>query len=358
MSLFSMSRVPVLAGLLVLVATAQAAHAGPFVYVPLGDEGKIVIVDGATDKTIGEIGDVPSVHGLAETPDGRYLIAGSFKERARASGAPERPAGISADDHAAHHGGGSSGTAKQSAVVSTVTIIRTADRRVTRRIEVSGAVHHVATSPDGRFAVVTHPNEGTVSAIDLGTYQVTANVATGPLPNYAVFSPDSRQLFVSNAGNDTVSAVDAGRWIVTGNVVVGGSPEHLVLSPDGATLYVNNVNDGTVSVIAVGDRKVVKTIPVGTTLHGIGLSDDGEWLFVAALGDDKIVRDDLISGNRNSGSLSPAPYHLAAIRSSGKLYVTSAEAPKVWVVNQKDLRVIGEIPIGGKGHQIVEGAGQ
>lgn len=358
MSLFSMSRVPVLAGLLVLVAAAQTAHAGPFVYVPLGDEGKIVIVDGATDKIIGEIGDVPSVHGLAETPDGRYLIAGSFEERVQANDAPEKPAGVSADDHAAHHGGGRSDVKSRSGIVSTVSVIRTSDRAIVRRIDVPGAVHHVATSPDGRYAVVTHPNEGTVSVIDLGTYQVTAIVATGPLPNYAAFSPDSRLLFVSNAGNDTVSAVDAGRWIVAGNIVVGGSPEHLVLSPDGATLFVNNVNDGTVSVIAVGDRKVVKTIPIGTTLHGIGLSDDGKTLFVVALGDDKVVRVDLASGKRSSGSLTPAPYHLATIRSQGKLYVTSAEAPKIWVVDQKDLRVIGEIPIGGKGHQIVEGIGQ
>jgi len=357
MKVISMFQVLVLAGLLVLAVGARTAHAGPLVYVPLGEEGRIAVVDATTDKTVGEIVDVPSVHGLAETPDGRYLIAGSFEERAHSSGAPAKPAGVSADDHAAHHGGGSPSARKQSAVVSTVTIIRTADRAIVRRIDVPGAVHHVVTSPDGRFAVVTHPNEGTISVIDLGTYKVMATLATGPLPNYSAFSPDGRQLFVSNAGNDTVSVVDAGRWIVSWNAVVGSSPEHLVLSRDGATLYVNNVNGGTVSAIAVGDRKVVKTIPIGTTLHGIDLSDDGKTLFVAALGDDKVVRVDLASGNRSSRLLAPAPYHLAAIRGGGKLYVSSAEVPKVWVVDQRDLKVIGEIPIGGKGHQIVQGIG-
>jgi len=354
MKVLTIFQVVMLAALLGLAA-AWPANAGPLVYVPLGDEGKIVAIDGATDKTVGEIGAVPSVHGLAITPDGRYLIAGSFEERARSNGVPEKPAGVSAADHAAHHGGGRSGLSKQSGIVSSVTIIRSADRIIVRRIDVPGAVHHVTTSPDGRFAVVTHPNEGTVSVIDLGTFRVRATLATGPLPNYAVFSPDSGKLYVSNTGNDTVSIVDTGRWIVAGNIVVGGSPEHLALSQDGATLYVNNVSDGVVSVIDAGSRKVVKTIPVGTTLHGIDLSDDGKTLFVVALGDDKVVRVDLASGNRSNSSLTPAPYHLAAIRRSGKLYVTSAEAPKVWVVDQRDLRVIGEIPIGGKGHQIVQG---
>ena len=48
-----------------------------------------------------------------------------------------------------------------------------------------------AVSPDGRFAVVTHPNDGTISAIDLGSYELVATVATGPLPNYAAFGPES-----------------------------------------------------------------------------------------------------------------------------------------------------------------------
>jgi DNA-binding beta-propeller fold protein YncE len=51
--------------------------------------------------------------------------------------------------------------------------------------------------------------------------------------------------------------------------------------------------------------------------------------------------------------LGPSPYHLAAIPGTGKLYVSSAEEPKLWVVDQESLRVLNEIPIRGKGHQMV-----
>lgn len=343
--------------LLTLVLGIQTAFAEPFVYVPLGGEDKIVVVDVAKDEVIDTLSGLTAVHGLAGTPGGQFLIAGSYQEREAGSGTLARPTGVSSDEHAAHHGAALGGPPKDSSVVSTVSVVRTANGAVIRRIDVPGAVHHVAVSPDGRFAVVTHPNEGAITAIDLDSYEVAATVETGPFPNYAAFGANGQTIYVSNAGNGTISAVNAKTWAVQWAVAVGSSPEHVVLSTDGHSLYVNNVDDGTVSVVAIDDRKVVKTISIGTTLHGIDLSDDGRTLFVADLGDDKIVAFDLATDTYRDASLAPAPYHLAAIRAAGKLYVSSADEPKIWVVDQKSLAVIGEIPIGGKGHQMVQGAG-
>ncbi len=353
MKIRSTSIISTALALALLAMPAAPASADDVVYIPLGSDGKLVVVDTHQDRIVGQIGDLPAVHGLAGTPDGKFLIAGSFDERAAGGDAPAKPTGISEDEHEAHHSAPPAGSKKADAMVSTVSIVQTADGSVVRRIDVPGAVHHVAVSPDGRFAVVTHPNEGAISAIDLNSYEVVATVATGPLPNYAAFSPDSGQLYVSNAGNDSVSAVDTARWIVNWNTVVGSSPEHVVLSKDGATLYVNNVDDGTVSVLAIDGQKVGKTIPVGSTIHGLDLSDDGKTLYVAALGDDKLISVDLATDTQGSAVLTPDPYHLATIRGTGKLYVSSASESKVWVVDQQTLKVLGEIPVGGKGHQMV-----
>jgi YVTN family beta-propeller protein len=285
------------------------------------------------------------------------LIAGSYEASDVKAPAPAKPSGVSEDEHAAHHKPAPAGTRKAGSEVSTLSIIQTADRSIVRRIDVPGAVHHVAVSPDGRFAVVTHPNEDRISAVDLKTYKVVANFSTGSFPNYAAFSPDGKSVYVSNAGNGTVSSVDAERWIVQWNAIVGDSPEHVVLSRDGATLYVNNVDDGTVSVIAIEERKTVKTIQVGSTLHGIDLSDDGRTLFVAARDENKLAAVELDTGRFRSISLKPAPYHIAVLRGTGKLYVSSSDEPKIWVVDQNSLKVTAEIPIGGKGHQIVQSAG-
>ncbi len=85
------------AALLGIVSGTQAARAEPFVYVPLGSDGHIAIVAVANHAVVGKIDAVPYVHGLAGTPDGRYLIAGSFEERESGSGAPAKLAGVSED---------------------------------------------------------------------------------------------------------------------------------------------------------------------------------------------------------------------------------------------------------------------
>ena len=179
--------------------TAGFASAGNLAYVPLGSDNKLLIVDTEKDSVIGKIDGLPAVHGLAKTPDGTFLVAGSYEGRSTAAKAPAKPKGVSAADHAAHHKKPKPGAIKPGAEISTLSIISTADNKVVRRIDVPGAVHHVAVSPDGRFAVVTLPSEDKVSAVDLKTYKVVANFATGTMPNYAAFSPDSKTLYVSNA---------------------------------------------------------------------------------------------------------------------------------------------------------------
>ncbi len=375
----SILRPAISAGVLALVLGMGAAVAAPLVYVPLGGKDRIVVVDAAKDQIVATIDGITAVHGLARTPDGQFLIAGSLDEREAGSAPPEKPAGMSADEHAkhhgmapapkqkpagmsadehaAHHGMASAPEQEPDQMISTVSVIRAADRSIVRRIDVPGAVHHVAVSPDGRFAVVTLMKEGGISAIDLATYEVVATVPTGTLPNYAVFSPDGRHLYVSNGGDDTVSEVDTARWTVAQTIKVASRPEHMAAAPDGRRLYVANVNDGTVSEIAADSGTVTRTFEIGGKLHGLDVSNDGTTLFVSARERNKLVAVDLRTGDKREIALDPAPYHLTTIGDTGKLYISSAEEPIVWVVDQKDLAVLGTIPIGGKGHQMVPAPG-
>lgn len=336
----------------------SAAAAKRLVYIPLGSAAKVVVVDVTKGTIVREIKGLPAVHGLAATPDGRFLIAGSFIERDAKAGAPKKPAGMSKTEHEEHHAKTPKGAAMSPTAMSTITVVQTADGKVVRRIDVPGAVHHVTVRPDGKYAVVTQPYQGTISVIDLALYQVVSTVKTGAQPNYAVFGPDGTHLYVSNAGDGTISQVDARNWTVLGNIKVGKKPEHMVVARDGKTLFVNNVGDGSVSVVSMEQGKVTRTISIGAKLHGIDISDDGKTLFVAALGGDKMTTIDLSTWAIRPVTLSPKPYHLAVIRGSGKVYVSSADRPTLWVIDQRTLKVTGEIKIGGKGHQMAQASAQ
>ena len=161
-----------LIGIATAVASTGAAVAEPSIYIPLGAAGKVQVVDVNSRKVIGTIDEVGNAHGLAITPDGHYLVAGSFDEGARsAAGTPPRPATVSEAEHAKHHAKPAASTTV-TAGTSYVSIIDATARKVVRRVAVQGAVHHVEISPDGKFAVATHPGRGMISAIDLERFEL------------------------------------------------------------------------------------------------------------------------------------------------------------------------------------------
>ena len=337
----------------VLGAASQALADGT-VYVPMGSAGKVIVIDAERDQVVGTISGTEEAHGLAGTSDGKYLIAGSFAETAHgASALPPKPKGMSEDEHRAHHQAPAQGAAASEGGVSFISLISTEDRAVTRRIAVPGAVHHTAVTPDGRYAIATHPKRGGISVVDLSAFEVIKSVKTGSGANYVVVSGDGARVYVSNGAAGTVSEIDSAGWTLRRDLPAGVTPEHMVLSPDDRALYVANADAGVVSVISLELGEVSRTFSIGGELHGIDISEDGKTLFVSAKEANKVVAIDLGRGAMRELALAPAPYHLTAVRGAGKLYVSSAKEPKIWVLDQQSLQPLGEIPIGGKGHQMV-----
>lgn len=348
------ARVACILGVALVLAAAAPAAADNRVFIPTGSGGTVLVVDPASDSVIDRIEGLPAIHGLAATADGRYLVAGSFEERAPGSGAVEKPAAVSEEDHAAHHGGGSSAETDPASGTSTVSVVDVATRQVVRRIDVPGAVHHVAIDDHDRIALVTQPNTGSVTAIDLATFEVIATVRTGSLPNYAVFGADGNVAYVTNAGDDTVSVIDLRHWRVRERIAVGASPEHLVLSRDGSSLFVSNAGEGSVAVVSTETRQVVDTLLLGRSIHGLDLSFDDSILFVALTEEDKLVMLPSEGSMTEWVRLSPAPYHVTYVLDRDKVYVSSAEKPVVWSLSARTLEVLAEIPVPGIGHQMAQ----
>lgn len=314
--------------LLALLAMPQA-WAATTVYIPLGSANKLIAVDAATDRITRTYEGLENPHGLVATPDGEYLVAGSALET-------PLPQGAAAD------------TAN-----SRLSVVHPAHGHVMSTIPVSGWTHHQAITADGRLVISTHPTRGGISVVDLIGNKLERTVATGPVPNYAVLSQNGKRVYVSNSGNATVSEIDTATWTVLRQLDAGPSPEHMVLAPDGRRLFVASDRSGQISELSLDSGRVVQSHLLGQRLHGLDISDDGRWLYASVIAENKLVALDPSTGTRRVLPLSPAPYHLGAIRGSGKLYVSSRQEPKIWVVDQNSLSLIGTIELpGGEGHQI------
>lgn len=340
-------------GLISALMTAWAAQADT-VYIPEGSADSVLMVESKTGKPIRRIFGVEAVHGLAGAAGTPYLVAGSYSEiDPENASQTAKPEGFSQADHNAHHSKPAKAVMPKGQGVSLLSVLDAETGEVVRRIEVPGAVHHTAVSPDGRWAMATHPGSGGVSVIDLSTLEYSGFITTGPMPNYVSFSPDSSRAYVSNSGNGTLSELDIEKRILTRNLLAGEGPEHFALSSDGTTAFVADAEAGTVLRLDIASAAVVATYEFGAELHGLDVSDREETLFVAVKGAGQLAAVDLSSGAIRLQQLAPAPYHLTVADGGETLFVSSRDAPIVWVVEPSSLRAISEIGIEGEGHQIV-----
>jgi len=325
---------------------ADPATQGGVIYMH-SDQG-IVVVDATTRSTIDMIGGTDNVHGLAITPDGRRLLAGSLVARTPDEAMP-RPDAVSASDHEAHHKASPAGEP----TLGTLYEIDTERRVVTRRIDVPGMIHHTLVTPDGAYAVSTHPGLGGVSVVALDHGKLRTVLPTGMAPDYAVVNGDGSRVYVSNSGSGTVTEIATADWQLRRQFAVGGAPGHLALAADDQTLYVVDVTGQAVVALDLESGTTTTRFDAGRSPHGIDRTDDGRTLLVSSIEDGQLRAIDIGSGEQRLLSLAPAPYHVSAIRDSGLFYVSSKRKPQVWVIDPRELKVLETISTPGITHQMV-----
>lgn len=348
-----LSSIKILSGASIIALTGSVAFAQT-VFVPEGSANSVLMVDAATGTAIDRIEGLEAVHGLSGAPGVPFLVAGSYAEiDPEEIAQTAQPEGVSEDEHNAHHAPAAKSMGPADAGVSLLSVLDAETGEILRRIEVPGAVHHTAVSPDGRFAVATHPSGDGISVIDLQKFAMTAWIPTGPMPNYAAFGTDPATVYVSNAGNGTVSEVDLSREIVRRNLVAGLAPEHMALDAESRMLYVADSSAGEVLELALESGESRRSFDIGGEIHGLDLTDDGMRVIVAGRGEGKLAAIDLTDGAVTTVSLAPEPYHLSMIPGAGRLFVSSRAEPKVWIIDASDLSVVGEFAVQGEGHQMV-----
>lgn len=322
-----MVRKPLVLFSLAIGMLSAPVAAKPLVYVAAGSANQIVVIDAATDKVVGNYDGIDNPHSIVSTPDGEYVLSGSLKEQRPKKGSKEAP-----------H--------------SKIYLVHPAHGHVMLTIAAEGMIHHQAITPDGRFVISTHPTRGNVSVADLQQNKIVQTVKTGAAPNYALVSKDGATVYVSNAGSGSISVIDAKTWTVKRELKGGPGPEHMAMSKDRSTIYVTNPMAGTVSAVDIASGDIARTYQLGGKLHGLDITDDGSTLFVSNRSENKLVALDPRTDTRRVLPLSPSPYHLETIEGSGKVYVSSSKSPKLWVVDQKTAKLLGEIDIVGEGHQM------
>lgn len=176
---------------------------------------------------------------------------------------------------------------------ATVSIVDAATMRTVATLPTGEGPHEVATSHDGRWAVVS--NYGvreraghTLTVFDIPAGRVASQIDLGThmRPHGMAFLPGDTTLVVTAQASGNVLLVDVPHAKVIAAVPTNGRVSHmLALAPSGERLFTTNVPDGTVSRVNLLTRQTEQVMPVAKFVEGIAVGADGKTVWVGSNGD-------------------------------------------------------------------------
>jgi len=238
---------------------------------------------------------------------------------------------------------------------NTATIINAASGKVLATLPTGEAPHEVATTHDGRWAVVS--NYGTrerpgnsITVIDLERLVVARTIDLGDYrrPHGMAFFPGDSLLSVTSEVSRAVLLVDFRDGRVVGTVPTGQRASHMVaMSSNGGELFTANIADHSISRLDVPNRATRAVIPIVKNPEGIAISPDGKRVWVGSDADSVVVVFDTdaaraIDTLRGFG----LPYRLAVTRDGRTAIATDPVHGNVRIfdASTRRQRVLIDIP--------------
>jgi YVTN family beta-propeller protein len=108
-------------------------------------------------------------------------------------------------------------------------------------------------------------------------------------------TPDGKTVWAANAQDGTITAIDVGSKTVASFSANVQGANRLKFTPDGTLALVSTLGAPDLKVIRVSDRSEVKRIPVGTGAAGIQIQPDGARAYIACSPDNYVAVVDLKS---------------------------------------------------------------
>lgn len=218
-----------------------------------------------------------------------------------------------------------------------------------RDITVGRFPYGIAVDPAGTFVYVANFGDGTVSKIDLGTYETVAVIPVGSNPMGIVVSPNGAKVYVLNNSSGTVSIVNASDNTVAGTVRVGSNPYGIAIHPQGTFLYVANAGDNSISVIKTADNSFITRSDIHfSTPWGVAVNPAGTLAYITNFNSDSISLFDTGANAVSSPNIPVETNPIGVSLSSDGLftYVVNSGQGTVSVISNTTNTIIKKITVG------------
>src|SRR5208282_4600465 len=167
-----------------------------------------------------------------------------------------------------------------------LTVIDIATRKVVSEFPVGVEPEGVAISPDDTIVVNTSETTSMAHLIDWRNKKVLANILVAPRPRYAEYNKDGSELWVTSEVGGTVSIIDPVKHVVAQKITfdVPGLAKELIqpvgirFSSDGKLAFIAMGPANRVAVIDAATKQVLKYLLVGQRVWQLELTPDGKYL--------------------------------------------------------------------------------
>lgn len=245
-----------------LVATRD----GKLLYVAVGTDDRIAVVDTATRKLLRSFA-TPDPETFALSPDERRIFIANEND-------------------------------------SLMSEIRISDGKVLRQVPVGGEPEGTAISPDGRIVVQASETGSMVHVIDAATGAIRANLIVDTRPRHVRFTPDGKRFWVSSEVRGTVSVFDTATFKPLGKVDFDAAKltdaliqaVGVAFTRDGKRAFVALGRAKLVAEVDPATLRIMRTWPVGLRAWNLALSPDERRLYTADGLDGTMSVIDLVSG--------------------------------------------------------------
>lgn len=152
--------------------------------------------------------------------------------------------------------------------------------RIDQATRVGAVPKYVATTPDGRYVLVSNWCSYTLSVVSVATGKERRQIYLGPYPRGIVVDSRSRFAYVAVMGSANVARVNLRTFGVRWITGVGASPRHLCISPNDRWLYVSLNAEGRLAKVDLQTLRVVRKVSTGSQPRSMVIAPDGASLYV------------------------------------------------------------------------------
>ncbi|MCC7120179.1 MAG: PQQ-dependent catabolism-associated beta-propeller protein [Gammaproteobacteria bacterium] len=232
-----------------------------------------------------------------------------------------------------------------------VSVIDIASDKVVATIPVGKRPRGIGIAPDGGEIYVAVSGENAIAVIDPKSLEVLRKFDSGPDPETFAVHPNGN-LYISNEEHAKASVYDPKTGELITEIKVGLEPEGVAISPDGTRGIVTSESTNMLHLFAIPEHEIIANILVGARPRAAAFSADGKIAYATSEISGEVKKVDVASG-KIIGKMPLAddkakPKDILPSRDGSRLFVAGGRANRVFVLDEKTLEILHEIPVGNR----------